>query len=108
MTNLNDVNQNSEELLEYIEDEELDDNVSVDSSSLKQHNWTQEEVSKIAISFLIYFVQDAKLMLLVDKHGKDEWQTIAQELNFPDDQKLICLNRWLKLTEFDYDSEKIS
>ena len=47
-------------------------------------------------------------MLLVEKYGKDEWQTIALELSFPDDQKLICLNRWLKLTEFDYDSEKIS
>ena len=54
MTNLNDVNQNSEEHLEYIEVEESDDNVSIDSSSLKLHNWTEEEVSKIAISFLIY------------------------------------------------------
>lgn len=94
MMNLNNDNKNLEEDLEQIEVKESVDTVSIDSSSLEQHNWTEEE--------------DAKLLHLVDKHGKDQWQTIAQELSFPDDQKLICLNRWLKLTAFDYVSDNMS
>ena len=108
MMNLNNDNKNSEEDLEQIEVKESVDTVSMDSSSLEEHNWTEEEVSKNFNSFLNYFVQDNKLLHLVDEHGKDQWHTIAQELSFPDDQKLICLNRWLKLTAFDYVSDNMS
>ena len=108
MMNLNNDNKNSEDDLEQIEVKESVDTVSIDSSSLEQHNWTEEEVSFHFYRFLNNFIQDAKLLHLVDKHGKDQWQTIAQELSFPDDQKLICLNRWLKLTAFDYVSENMS
>jgi len=34
------------------------------------HNWTEEE--------------DALLLVLVEKHGKDQWQTISRQLDFPD------------------------
>ena len=56
MKNLNNENKNLEEDLEQIEVKESVDTVSVDSSSLEQHNWTQEEVSKNFLSFEDLFV----------------------------------------------------
>lgn len=52
MMNLNNDNKNPEAELEEIAAKESVDTVSIESASLEQHNWTEEEVSFVFCAFL--------------------------------------------------------
>ena len=56
MMNLNNDNKNSEADHEEIGVKESVDTVSIDSSSLEQHNWTEEEVSRKSYAILNNFI----------------------------------------------------